>query len=29
MLHAIFGMFHSQSAYDGKRLFPESKLLAA
>lgn len=29
MLHAIFGMFHSQSAYDGTRLFPESKPLAA
>jgi transposase len=29
ILHAIFGMFHSQSAYDGTRLFPESELLAA
>ena len=29
MLHAIFGMFHSQSTYDGARLLPGPGFLAA
>lgn len=28
MLHAIFGMFRSRSAYDGARLFPKIEITA-